>query len=71
MLCKWDENKENANIKKHGIYFSEATTVFSDPFELTISDPLHSLGEYRFISIGKSNVGNLLVISYTERKQHK
>jgi len=68
---EWDPNKATTNEKKHGISFSEATTVFGDPLELTISDPDHSSGEFRFLSIGKSNVGNLLVVSYTERKQNR
>jgi uncharacterized DUF497 family protein len=42
--------------------------VFSDPLELTIEDPVHSSGEYRFLSIGKSGAGNILVVSYTERE---
>ena len=68
---EWDQEKAIANEKKHGISFSEALTVFSDPLELTIPDPDHSLGEYRFLSIGQSTVGNLLVISYTERYQNQ
>ncbi len=71
MEFEWDPNKATTNEKKHGISFSEATTVFGDPLELTISDPDHSSGEFRFLSIGKSNVGNLLVVSYTERKQNR
>ena len=69
MEFEWDRNKATTNEKKHGISFSEATTVFGDQFELTISDPDHSSGEYRFLSIGRSNAGNLLVVSYTERQQ--
>jgi uncharacterized protein len=67
---EWDEGKATKNQKKHGIRFSEATTVFADPLELTISDPDHSSEEYRFLSIGRSNVGNLLVVSYTERHEN-
>jgi uncharacterized protein len=68
---EWDQDKAIKNEKKHGISFSEATTVFGDPLELTISDPDHSSGEYRFLSIGRSNTGNLLVVSYTERHQNQ
>ena len=71
MEFEWDPNKAITNEKKHGINFSEATSVFGDPLELTIPDPEHSLGESRFISIGKSNQGNLLVVSYTERQPNK
>ncbi len=66
---EWDRDKATKNEQKHGITFIEATTVFGDPLELTISDPEHSAGEYRFLSIGRSSVGNLLVVSYTERHQ--
>lgn len=66
---EWNQHKASRNEKKHGVSFSEATTVFADPLELTISDPDHSLGEYRFLSIGRSNAGNLLVVFYTEREQ--
>ena len=71
MEFEWDPSKAITNEKKHGINFSEATTVFGDPLELTISDPGHSSGEFRFLSNGKSNSGNLLVVSYTERLENK
>jgi len=64
---EWDTSKAESNIRKHGVSFDEASTVFSDPFELTISDPDHSHGEYRFLSIGRSERDRLLVVSYTER----
>jgi len=67
---EWDKAKAGSNEKKHGVSFSEATTVFGDPLELTIEDPEHSSGEYRFLSIGRSSAGNLLVVSYTEREQN-
>ena len=71
MEFEWDQKKVTRNEKKHGINFSEATTVFGDPLELTISDPDHSSGEYRFLSIGRSIEGNLLVVSYTERQKNR
>ncbi len=67
---EWDKNKAVTNDKKHGVSFSEATTVFGDPLELTIEDPWHSSGEYRFLSIGRSSAGNILVVSYTEKEQN-
>ena len=67
MDFEWDAEKEKANIAKHGISFSEAMTVFGDPLELTIADPDHSEGEYRYISIGLTATYQLLVVSYTER----
>jgi uncharacterized DUF497 family protein len=66
MEFKWDPEKAAANAKKHGVEFSEAMTVFGDPLELTIADPDHSVGEKRFLSIGRSVEGRLLVVVYTE-----
>ena len=70
MKFEWDKNKAETNQKKHAVSFSEATTVFADPLEITINDPFHSISEYRFISIAKSAQGRLLVVSYTERQEH-
>jgi len=67
MQFEWDRDKEKRNIKKHGISFDEAVTVFYDRLSATFDDPDHSLEEYRFITIGFSSHGNLLVVSYTER----
>jgi uncharacterized DUF497 family protein len=49
---EWDGSKAAANLKKHGVSFEEATTVFSDPLSLTISDPDHSASESRFLDLG-------------------
>jgi uncharacterized DUF497 family protein len=70
MKFEWDKNKAEKNQKKHDISFAEATTIFGDPLEITINDPINSKGEYRFLSIGKSTQGRLLVISYTERQEN-
>jgi uncharacterized DUF497 family protein len=66
---EWDEDKAAANLKKHKISFDEAKTVFGDPFSITINDPKHSAAERRFIDIGTSATGNVLVVSYTERQK--
>ncbi len=71
MDFEWDGSKAEANERKHGVSFAEASTVFGDPMELTIYDPDHSEGEYRFLSIGRSLSGRLIVVSYTERKQNR
>ncbi len=68
MKFEWDPVKALRNKKKHGITFSEALTVFNDPLELTIPDPDHSSGEFRFLSIGKSDKGKLQIVSYTENQ---
>ena len=63
----WDEVKNRLNQKKHRISFEEAATVFMDPLEIAIYDPAHGITEHRFISIGQSLKGRMLVVSYTER----
>jgi uncharacterized protein len=65
---EWDSAKADANLKEHGVSFDEATTVFRDTLSITIVDPDHSDSEDRFIDIGMSHRGQLLVVSYTERK---
>ncbi len=67
MEFEWDPNKAATNFSKHGITFSEAATVFGDPLEVTIADPDHSVEEFRFLSVGRSEAGRLLVVAYTER----
>ena len=67
MLIEWDEGKALTNSRKHRVNFSEAATVFDDPLALTISDPDHSSSERRFITIGESSAGRLLVISHVYR----
>ncbi|MEK6767242.1 MAG: BrnT family toxin [Planctomycetota bacterium] len=64
---EWDEEKEKSNLKKHRVSFEEATTVFIDPFSMTIPDPDHSVDEQRYIDIGSSDKGRVLVVVYTER----
>ncbi len=64
---EWDEEKAKANLKKHRVSFEEATTVLIDSFSITISDPDHSVDEQRYIDIGISDKGRLLVVIYTER----
>jgi uncharacterized protein len=67
---EWDEEKAKTNFKKHRVSFDEAMTVFTDPFSITISDPDHSVDEQRYIDIGSSDKGRVLVIVYTERRSN-
>ena len=67
MEFEWDAGKAEANLRKHGIGFEEAVTLFMDPDELAVYDPDHSLAEERFVSVGLSAAGQLLVVGYTER----
>lgn len=64
---EWDQNKADANVRKHGVSFEEAATVFGDPLSLTAYDPDHSLEEDRFITMGTSSDGRLLLVSHTDR----
>jgi uncharacterized DUF497 family protein len=65
---EWDHRKAEQNRRKHGVAFEEAVSVFADPRELMIADPDHSIDEDRFVSIGQSSLGRLLVVGYTERE---
>jgi uncharacterized DUF497 family protein len=56
------------NLKKHGVDFVDASTIFGDPLEVTIPDPAHSEGEARFLSLGLSATARVLVVAYTERE---
>lgn len=71
MKFSWDLNKANQNLKKHGISFEEATTVFFDPLAKVTSDPDHSDAEDRMILIGHSKKLNLLFVVhlYKEEKE--
>jgi len=64
---EWDEEKTKTNFKKHRVSFDEAITVFLDPFSITIADPNHSVDEQRYIDIGSSDKGRVLVVVYIER----
>ncbi len=64
---EWNEEKAKDNLKKHKVIFDEATTLFIDPFSITISAHDHSVNEQRYIDIGSSENGRVLVVVYTER----
>jgi uncharacterized protein len=66
---EWYRRKAALNAKKHGVSFTEAATIFSDPFELTIPDPDHSEIEARFLSVGISSTNRIIVVAYTEREE--
>jgi uncharacterized protein len=72
MKFTWSVRKESANIRKHnGVTFTEAATVFNDSLALVIDDPDHSQHELRFLIIGRSSKGNLLVVSHTEKQTNE
>jgi uncharacterized protein len=65
---EWDPKKARANLRKHGISFEEAATVFGDPHSVTISDPDHSSkDEDRFVTLGISLRQRILVVVQCER----
>ena len=64
---RWDAEKATRNIRRHGISFEEARSAFDDPLSLTISDQQHSEDEARWLLIGSSMHGRLLVIAHAER----
>ena len=67
MNFEWDEEKARGNLEKHGVAFQEAQTVFNDPLYVDFYDPDHSFDEHRYIIIGASQQGRLLIVSYAER----
>ena len=68
-LFEWDEKKARENLRKHKVSFEEAETVFDDPLSITISDPGHSKFERRFLDLGQSENGRIIVVSYTQRRK--
>jgi uncharacterized DUF497 family protein len=65
----WNPNKAAENLRKHGISFLEAGTVFDDPFAVTYDDPDHSEQEDRVITYGLSRQNRLLIVSHTLREE--
>jgi len=64
---EWDSKKAQSNKRKHGITFEEASTIFGDLLSISIHDPAHSIGEDRFIAIGRSINNKLIVVVHTDR----
>ena len=66
---EWDVRKALLNLRKHRVSFEEARTVFGDPLSLTIADPDHEIGEFRFVIVGRSVAGRLMVVSHAENDE--
>jgi uncharacterized DUF497 family protein len=64
---EWDNAKAKKNLRKHAVSFDEATSAFYDALSVTIPDPDHSAGENRFLLIGKTVGGYIVVVSHTDR----
>lgn len=69
MRFVWDPPKAATNLRKHGVIFEEAVTVFYDPLAATFPDPDHSEEEERLITVGYSARGRLLVVCHAERRE--
>lgn len=66
-LFEWDADKAAANLRKHGVPFGEAITAFNDPLSVLLPDPDHSAREERYLVMGVSTKGRLLVVAFVER----
>jgi uncharacterized protein len=67
MEFEWNPDKAESNYGKHGVSFEEAATVFNDSLSVTFPDPDHSIGESRYVIIGVSRFGQLLMVAHTDR----
>ena len=63
---EWNSRKAAGNFRKHQVSFQEAATVFGDFLSATAADPEHSVEENRYITIGLSNRGRLLMVAHAE-----
>lgn len=68
MTFTWDPRKDAANQRKHGVAFRAAATVMRDTLSTTYPDPVHSRGEQRYVTIGRSKLDRTLVVAHTERE---
>ena len=66
-IFEWDEEKAQQNVRRHRVTFEEAVSIFSDPYLVTFPDDEHSDVEDRFISIGRSDRGRVLLAIHTDR----
>jgi uncharacterized DUF497 family protein len=67
MGFEWNVDKAARNLAVHGVSFEEAAAVFADSLSWTFPDPDHSRGERRYLSIGMSAQGRILIVVHTER----
>ena len=69
VIFEWDAIKAARNLRKHGVSFREAAGAFGDPLAMTYDDPDHSVTEERFITIGRSTAGRILIVAHADRKE--
>ena len=65
---EWDPDKAARNLRKHGVSFDAAATVFGDPLAITYGDPEHADEEDRYLTFGQSKEGDYLIVSHTDRE---
>ena len=68
LTFEWDEVKAKANLKKHKVSFEEGKSIFNDAFLFTFPDDEHSENEERYVNVGLSANGRILVLTHTERQ---
>ena len=67
MIYEWDAKKAKVNLRKHGVSFEEAATVFLDPLAITFPDPDHFDEEDREITIGLTTKNRVVFVSHGPR----
>jgi len=67
MEFEWDTGKASSNLKKHGVSFQEAVSIFGNVLSITYPDPDHSAREQRFITVGMSQSGRVLMVAHADR----
>ena len=67
MNFEWDPGKARQNHGKHRVSFQEAATAFGDPLAVTHPDPDHSASEQRFVTVGMSGAGRVLIVAHADR----
>ena len=67
-MFEWDTDKAVSNLRKHGVSFDEAMTVFADSDALDGPDLTHSANEARFLRLGRSSAERVLMLAYTVRR---
>jgi len=69
IIFEWDESKAQVNQRKHKVTFEETRTLFNDSCLLTYRDDRHSQTEERYVSVGSSLCGRVLLVVHTEREE--
>lgn len=68
---EWDDAKAASNLRKHGVSFEEASSVFYDPHALIVDDDEHSFDEDRFILVGLSEQPRVLTVCHCYRETNE